>query len=134
MWEGTLIWKVRGKTSPKKTFSLYNQILDFTKYNDRYILPTIPNVHRNLRIHFQDEMYHLAKNMFYASYNKGNIRQKYLVELHVVISLLDMMLYQMRDIQAIKKQHIDAFVLKLSTIKNIIYGWKINEELQKDIR
>ena len=53
-----------GKNVPKKTFSLYNQILDFTKYNDRYILPTIPNVHRNLRIHFQDEMYHLAKNMF----------------------------------------------------------------------
>ena len=42
-----------GKNVPKKTFSLYNQILDFTKYNDRYILPTIPNVHRNLRIHFQ---------------------------------------------------------------------------------
>ena len=46
----------------------------------------IPENKRNLRIHFQDEM---SKNMFYATYNKGNIRMKYLVELQVNVSMRD---------------------------------------------
>lgn len=114
-----------------KKYSLYNKILELDDYTTRYIVVSIPKVYNNIRIHFQDEMYNLKKNMFYAVYNKGNIRMKYLVELQVNISLIDMMLNQLRMYDIIKKHNIDVAISKLSDIKNIIYGWKFNEEKSK---
>lgn len=118
----------RNNISNEPNFGLYNKILDFNNYVDQYIMNGIPEVHRNLRIHFQDESFMLTKNMFYATYNKGNIRMKYLIELQVNISLIDMMLLEMRKFKNIKKSRLDAAISKLSDIKNIIYGWKFNEE------
>ena len=112
-------------------YSLYNKILDFQNYVEKYIDNNIPAVHRNLKIHFQDECYNLSKNMFYATYNKGNIRIKYLVELQVNISLLDMLLNKLREMKEIKTQKINSAISKLGDIKNIIYGWKFNEEKSK---
>lgn len=118
----------RNNISNEPNFGLYNKILDFNNYVDQYIMNGIPEVHRNLRIHFQDESFMLTKNMFYATYNKGNIRMKYLIELQVNISLIDMMLLEMKKFKNIKKSRLDAAISKLSDIKNIIYGWKFNEE------
>lgn len=63
----------------------------------------IPNVRRNLRIHLLDEVYMLSKNMFYATYNKGNIRIKYLIEMQVNISLIDMMSSEIMSLNCVKK-------------------------------
>lgn len=88
----------------------------------------IPNVRRDLRIHLLDEVYMLSKNMFYATYNKGNIRIKYLIEMQVNISLIDMMSSEIMSLNCVKKSYVDTSIRKLSSIKNIIYAWKFNEE------
>lgn len=109
-------------------YSIYSKITDFKDYINQYMINEIPENKRNLRIHFQDEMYQMSKNMFYATYNKGNVRMKYLVELQVNISMIDMMLLEIKKIKSIKKSRLDASISKLSDIKNIVYGWKLREE------
>jgi len=122
---------MKNETTEKKQFSLYNKILDLNKYIRNYIIHSIPSVHRDLKIHIQDECYNLAKNMFYATYNKGNIRMKYLIELRVNLSLIDMLITEISQLESIKNKHINTTISKLSDIKNIIYGWIINEEEKK---
>ncbi len=112
-------------------YSLYNKIVIFTNYSRKYILINIPKIHCDIRIHFTDELYLLPKYMFYATYNKGNVRMKYLVELQVTISMLDMMLSQLEEYGTMNKHHIKVAVSMLNNVKNIIYGWKFNEENKK---
>lgn len=50
----------------------------------------IPNIYRDLRIHLLDEIYYLKKNLLYAQCNRGNIRIKYITEMIVNISMLDL--------------------------------------------
>ena len=66
--------------------------------------------------------------MFYATYTKGNVRMKYITELRVNLSLLDYLLEQLNNIPSVKKKKIISSINKLSNIKNIIYGWMLNEE------
>lgn len=112
-------------------FTIYNKILDYSQYIRTYISSSIPNNNRDLRIHLLDEVYNLSKNMFYAIYNKGNIRMKYIIEMQVNISLIDMLIRQIQELKAISKKHIDSSIKKLSDIKNITYAWKYNEEYKK---
>lgn len=112
-------------------FKIYNKILDYSQYIRTYIAPSISSNHRDMRIHLLDEVYNLSKNMFYAIYNKGNIRMKYIVEMQVNISLIDMMTCQLLELKTIPKKHIDSSIKKLSDIKNITYSWKYNEENKK---
>lgn len=112
-------------------FTIYNKILDYKDYTKQYIICNIPRNNRDIRIHFLDEMYHLSKNMYYAVYNKGNIRMKYLIEMQVNISLLDMMMSELRNLPNIPNKRVYSATRKLSEIKNIVYAWKINEESKK---
>lgn len=115
----------------KKGFSLYSKVLDFNSYIRTYIINTIPTIHRDLRIHLIDECYNLSKNMFSATYNKGNIRMKYLIELKVNLSLIDMLITEIENLNCTKKHSLEVAIKKQSDIKNIIYGWIINEENKK---
>ena len=111
-----------------KSYSLYSNILRFGKYSRKYILCSILKVHNDIKIHYQDELYNLSKYMFYAAYNKGNIRIKYLTEIQVSISMIDMFLNEIKSLGCVKDRVINNSVSMLSSIKNIIYGWKFNEE------
>ena len=112
-------------------YILASKIVMLRKYFELHILSSIPKVHNNIKIHLQDELYYLSKNMFYATYNKGNIRMKYLTELLVNISLIDLFLMELRDIDVIKSKKINNAVSILQAIKNIVYGWKVNEEKKR---
>lgn len=112
-------------------FTIYNKILDYNQYVRTYVAISIPNNNRDIRIHLLDEIYNLSKNMFYAIYNKGNIRMKHIVEMQVNISLIDMLVRQLQELKCVPKKHIDSSIKKLSDIKNITYAWKYNEEEKK---
>lgn len=122
---------MQSKSVENKSFTLYTKILDFNDYVRKNICNNIPNIHRDIRIHLLDECYNLAKLMFSASYNKGNVRRKYLTDLRVNLSLIDMLLAQIKNLGCIKNQTINTCINKITSIKNIIYGWIINEENQK---
>jgi len=115
-----------------KGFSLYTKINDFNNYIRKYIVNDIPNIHRDIRIHLLDECFNLTKNMLYASYNKGNIRMKYLIELKVNISVIDILIGNIREFKNINNKYLNTAIIKLSEIKDIIYGWIINEEKKKN--
>ena len=85
-------------------YKLYNKIILFTKYSRNYILSSIPKVHNDIKIHYGDELYNLTRNIFYATYNKGNIRMKYIVESQVNLSMIDFLLTQIKDLESIKKE------------------------------
>lgn len=112
-------------------YKLYNKIILFTKYSRNYILSSIPKVHTDLKIHYADELYNLTRNIFYATYNKGNIRMKYIVESQVNLSMIDFLLTQIKELESIKKKNVATAVNLLTDIKNVIYGWKFNEEKKK---
>ena len=112
-------------------YKLYNKILLFNKYSRSYILSSIPKVYADIKIHYADELYSLTKNMFYATYNKGNIRMKYLVDAQVNLGMLDFLLNELKEIESIKNKNINSAINILTDIKNIIYGWKFNEEEKK---
>ena len=114
-----------------KEYSLYNKINNMNSYLRKYIVSGIPNVYRDIRIHLLDECFYLSKNIFYASYNKGNIRMKYLIDIKVNISVIDMLMGYIKDINCINNKYINSFIGMLEDIKNIIYGWIINEEKKK---
>ena len=95
------------------------------------IANSIPSIHRDMRIHLLDECYNLVSLLFGAVYNKGNIRLKYLNYLRVKLSLIDYIFTDIKDCRVIKYKTLEVAISKLATIKNIIYGWIINEEKSK---
>lgn len=118
-------------SSKDEQFSLINWYLKLIKYSRENILCSIPKIHNDIKIHYQDEIFLLGKNIFYATYNKGSIRMKYLIEIQVNMSVLDMLLFQIKDINCVKDKKINNTINMLSSLKNIIYGWKFNEESKK---
>ena len=107
---------------------MYNKIILFTKYSRKYILFSIPKNYFDIRVNYSNELYNLPKYMLYATYNKGNIRLKYLNNLQVTISLLDYLLIQIKDINYIKSKYVNNAIALLTDIKNIVYGWRFSEE------
>ena len=112
-------------------FKLYSYVIDLENYLNKYITSNIPSINRDIRIHLLDEVYNLEKSILYSINTKGNIRMKHLIDCKVNISLIDMLFSKIRDIKCIKSNKINIFIDKLTNIKNIIYGWIINEEKSK---
>lgn len=53
---------------------------------------------------------------------------KYIVESQVNLSMIDFLLTQIKELESIKKKNVTTAVNLLTDIKNVIYGWKFNEE------
>ena len=111
-----------------KNFKLYSYILDFDDYTRKYVVNNIPSVDRDIRIHLLDEIYNLEKSIIYAINTKGNIRIKHLIDSKVSISLIDMLFLKIRDIKCLKSAKLNTSIDKLTNVKNIVYGWIVNEE------
>ena len=106
-------------------FKLLNKVTELDRYIRNNIIPTIPSVHRDLKIHLLDESYSLVKTLLQSSFNKGNIRNKYINDLIINISLLDYLLGEIGEINNNKKKCLVAIKL-LSDVKNMVYAWKSN--------
>ena len=119
------------KENDSQDFVLYNKIRDFNNYIRINIANNIPSVYRDMRIHLLDECYNLSSLLFGAVYNKGNIRLKYLNEIRIKLSLIDLLISDIRYLKVIKGKSLNVSISKLATIKNIVYGWVINEEKGK---
>lgn len=78
-----------------------------------------------------DEGYNLTKEMFHAIYTKGNVRMKYLIEMEVSISMIDMLSTIIVNFNCAPKSKVISSIKKLEEIKNITYAWIINEEKKK---
>lgn len=101
------------KDETQHEFTIYNKITDHNLYLKTCLMSDIPANSRNLRIHMLDEVYNLAKNMFSAIYNKGNIRMKYLIEMQINISLFDMMTNELRNLRKTPTKNIHRSIHKI---------------------
>ena len=106
-------------------FKMYNKAVSYNKYIREYVISTIPSIHRDLRIHLLDESYSLIKLLMSASFSKGNIRNKYINDVIIVISMNDYLLGEIGDINNNKKVCLSAIKL-LADVKNMVYAWKSN--------
>lgn len=106
-------------------FKILNKTTSLDRYIRTNIIPTIPSVHRDLKIHLLDESYSLVKTLLQSSFNKGNVRNKYLNDLIVNIALVDYLLGEISEINNNKKKCLVA-IKQLSDIKNMVYAWKSN--------
>lgn len=111
-----------------KSFKLYNKILQYDKYIRKNIVPTIPKVHRDLKIRLVDESYNLIRYLHQAEYTKGNIRIKNITEMLVTISMLDFVISEIMEIASINKKHVESSIRLLAEIKNMTYSWRKNPE------
>ena len=117
------------RNDPK--YRLLDMIEDFRKYSRTYIANNIPTVHRDMRIHLIDESYKLAESSVFAAYTVGNIRRKHLTDMCVRISLLNVLLGEIKDLEAVDARRLNVLFGKLSRIRDCVYGWKYNEEAKK---
>lgn len=111
-----------------RDFAIFNRILEFRKYTRSYLLVNIPKVHSDIRIHFTDESYKLVENLYMATYSKGNVRCKCITEMLVRISLLDMLLEEIKALKIVKSNYIYTTASMLKEIQNMAFKWKDNEE------
>ena len=116
----------------KEEFHLQKYIEEFNTYVHQYLSNNISKVHRNTKIHLDDECYNLIKNLYYSMATKGNIRSKYLVDMLVTVGLIDYLLGQLNSEKGIEKKKIEKAIGKLAIIKTSISGWRnTNESLAK---
>ena len=106
-------WVDMRKDETQHEFTIYNKITDYNLYLKTYLMSDIPANSRDLRIHMLDEAYNLAKNMFSAIYNKGNIKMKYLIEMQINISLFDMMTNELRNLRKTPTKNIHTSIHKI---------------------
>ena len=111
-------------------FILLKRVNIFNEYINQYVVSLIPSVHRDIKIHLLAESYNLLKNLYEAIYNKGNIRNKYIIELLVCISLIDSLLGSIMKYN--KDKHIIKAISLLTDIKNMTYAWKANISEKED--
>lgn len=109
-------------------FTLYNEIIKYDRYVRKYVANNIPNIYRDLRIHLLDEIYSLKKNLLYAQCNKGNIRIKYITEMIVNISMLDLISDDINEYCPKIKKYIQTSISELTIIRNMTYAWRNNPE------
>ena len=112
-------------------FVLYNKSRDFNNYIRTNIANSIPSIYRDIRIHLLDECYEFVSLLFGAIYNKGNIRMKYLNDMRIKLSLIDYLIIEIQEYKIVKDKTLNVAISKLATIKNMVYGWVINEEKGK---
>ena len=110
---------------------VYSKCKDFISYIDLYVFSSFPKYKLSLKIKFEQEMYGLLENITKANFNKGNIRQKYLTDCLVNISLMDTYIGYVFKHNIIIKKRFLSIVNKLDELRKLIVGWRFETETKK---
>ena len=111
-------------------FKLLNKSKLLLKYIVNYILVDIPKVHSSYRKGLEDNVIDLNSNIIRANINIGNIRNKYQKEILVNISMIDLYLDLLLDINVINKKRFMVIIRMLNEIRKMTNGWIENEKNQ----
>lgn len=109
-------------------FKLLNKSKFFLKYVETYVINDIPKVHSSYRKGLEDNVIDLNSNIIRANINAGNIRNKYQKEVLVNISMIDLYLDLLLDINVIDKKRFMKIVRMLNEIRKMTNGWIENEK------
>lgn len=109
-------------------FKLLNKSKMLLKYLEEYVLVNIPKVHSSYRVGLENNIIDLNSNIIRANINTGSIRNKYQKEVLVNISMIDLYLDLILDINVINKKKFIVIIRMLNEIRKMTNGWIVNEK------
>ena len=109
-------------------FKLLNKSKMLLKYLEEYVLVNIPKVHSSYRVGLENNIIDLNSNIIRANINIGSIRNKYQKEVLVNISMIDLYLDLILDINVINKKRFMSSIRMLNEIRKMTNGWILNEK------
>jgi hypothetical protein len=109
-------------------FKLLNKSKLLLKYIESNILINIPKVHSSYRRGLEDNIISLNYNIIKANINIGSIRNKYQKEALVNISMIDLYLDLLLDIDIISKKKFMIIIRMLNEIRKMTNSWINNEK------
>lgn len=109
------------------------KILSKSKYLLRYfeenILINIPKVYTSYKIGLENNLIELNSNIIRSNINEGNIRSKYQKEVLVNISMIDLYLSIILELNIINKRKFMVVVRILNEINKMTKSWIKNEKI-----
>lgn len=109
-------------------FKLLNKSKMLLKYLEEYVLVNIPKVHSSYRVGLENNIIDLNSNIIRANINTGSIRNKYQKEVLVNISMIDLYLDLLLDINVINKKRFMSSIRMLNEIRKMTNSWIVNEK------
>ena len=109
-------------------FKLLNKSKMLLKYVESNILINIPKMHSSYRKGIEDNMIQLNYNIIKANINTGSIRSKYQKEVLVNISMIDLYLDLLLDINVINKKRFMVVIRMLNEIRKMANSWILSEK------
>lgn len=104
-------------------FKLLNKSKLLLKYMESNILVNIPKVYSSYRRGIEDNVIGLNYNIIKANINTGNIRNKYQKEVLVNISMIDLYLDILLELNIISKKKFMTIIRMLNEIRKMTNGW-----------
>lgn len=110
-------------------FKLLNKTRYLLRYVEEDIVVNIPKVYNSYRVGLEEEVVKLNENIIRANINEGNIRNKYQKEVLVGISMIDMYMDILLEVNVVNKKKFMVIIRMLNEIKKMCIGW-INEKIK----
>jgi len=107
-----------------KNFDLALTVNKFEYHLRNQLLDNVPKNHKDVRVKILDDAYMLLSDIYFAIYNKGNIRSKYLCDALVHICLIDHFLKTLLELKCVNIKKYENIARELSQIRSRIFGWK----------
>lgn len=104
-------------------FKILNKSKLLLKYIENDIICNIPKVHSSYRKGLEDNIISLNCNIIKANINTGNIRSKYQKEILVNISMIDLYLDLLLDMDIINRRKFIIVVRMLNEIRKMTNSW-----------
>lgn len=111
-------------------FKLFAKSKYLLKYLEENILINIPKVYNSYRIGIQQNVIELNINIIKANLNEGNIKNKYQKEILVSISIIDMYLSFILELNIINKRKFMVICRLLNEIRKMAISWINNEKIK----
>lgn len=111
-------------------FKLLNRIQKFIDYINKYVFTSFPKKDLAIKIRLENCLYELLECTIRARINSGNIRNKYLKDCLVDISLIDYYMGTVYKLEIINKKRYIIIVNNLIEISKMINGWINNEKIK----
>lgn len=109
-------------------FKLLNKSKLLLKYMESNILVNIPKVYSSYRRGIEDNVIALNYNIIKANINTGSIRNKYQKEVLVSISMIDLYLDILLELNIINKKKFMTIIGILNEIRKMTNGWIVYEK------
>lgn len=109
-------------------FKILNKSKLLFRYIEENICNNIPKIYSNYRNGLMDNVVNLNYYIIKANINDGNIRNKYQKEVLACISMIDLYLGILLDINVISKKRFMSCTKMLNEIRRMTMGWISNEK------